>query len=38
VPGTYLVRVQVDGATSALDADPATGRFATPFVPVPLPP
>jgi hypothetical protein len=35
--GDYLVRVQVDGATSALAADPTTGLFISPFVTVPIP-
>ena len=35
--GDYLVRVQIDGATSALAADPTTGLFISPFVTVPIP-
>ncbi len=33
-PGTYLVRVQVDGAENALDVD-TTGRFSGPTVVIP---
>ena len=33
--GDYLVRVQVDGAESVLEADPANGAFAKPKVHVP---
>lgn len=33
--GTYLVRVQVDGADSVLDVDAGTGKFSGPTVDVP---
>jgi hypothetical protein len=33
--GTYLVRVQVDGAESVLELDPATGAYVGPSVDVP---
>jgi hypothetical protein len=35
--GFYLLRVQVDGATSALVSDPTTGLFIDPVVEVHLP-
>ena len=35
VPGTYLLRLQVDGAATALDIDPATGQFIGPTITIP---
>jgi len=34
-PGTYLVRVQVDGAESPLGFDEATGQYDSPRVTLP---
>jgi len=36
IAGTYLVRIQVDGAASSLVSD-ASGRFVSPTVVVPIP-
>jgi hypothetical protein len=38
VPATYMIRIQVDGATSALTIDPTSGMFGGPLVEVPTPP
>jgi len=35
LPGTYLVRVQVDGAESPLDFDETTGQYNSPQVTLP---
>lgn len=37
VPGTYLIRIQVDGASSALTVDSSTGLFDGPTVEVTSP-
>ena len=37
VPGTYLIRIQVDGASSALTVDSGTGFFSGPTVEVTTP-
>ncbi|HLK88348.1 MAG TPA: DUF4255 domain-containing protein [Polyangia bacterium] len=37
VPGTYLIRIQVDGSSSALTVDPGTGLFDGPTVEVTTP-
>ena len=38
VPGTYLIRINVDGSASALTVDSGTGLFNGPTVEVTTPP